>query len=110
MAKLSDPAVTPTAKQVRRPQTPVTRQLVSTVSMVDQVSRAIAKADGTNFESDPPRYRRLALAALKPLTRPTEAMVDAAHEAVWFDAFWAINSRADFKKAVRAMIRAAIER
>jgi hypothetical protein len=78
--------------------------------MVDQVSRAIAKADGTNFESDPPRYRRLALAALKPLTQPTEAMVDAAHEAVWFDAFWAINSRADFKKAVRAMIRAAIER
>ena len=52
----------------------------------------------------------LLLAALKPLTRPTEAMVDAAHEAVWFDAFWAINSRADFKKAVRAMIRAALER
>ena len=25
------------------------------------------------------------------------------------DAFWAINSRADFKKAVRAMICAAIE-
>ena len=37
-------------------------------------------------------------------------MVDAAHEAVWFDAFWAINSRADFKKAVRAMIRAVLER
>jgi hypothetical protein len=36
-------------------------------------------------------------------------MVDAAHEAVWFDAFWAVNSRADFKKAVRAMIRAAME-
>jgi hypothetical protein len=51
----------------------------------------------------------LARAALKPLTRPTEAMVNAAHEAVWFDAFWAINSRADFKKAVRAMIRAAME-
>jgi hypothetical protein len=31
-------------------------------------------------------------------------MVDAAHAAVWFDAFWAI------KKAVRAMIRAAMER
>jgi hypothetical protein len=28
----------------------------------------------------------------------------------WFDAFWAINSRADFKKAARAMIRAAMER
>ena len=88
----------------------MTRQLVSTVSMVDQVGTAIAKADGGRFESDPARYRRLALAALKPLTRPTEAMVDAAHEAVWFDAFWAINSRADFKKAVRAMIRAAMER
>ena len=88
----------------------MTRQPVSTVSMVDQVGRAIAKADGADFESDPPRYRKLALAALKPLTRPTEAMVDAAHEAVWFDAFWAINSRADFKKAVRAMIRAAMER
>ena len=78
--------------------------------MVDQVGTAIAKADGINFECILPRYRRLALAALKPLTRPTEAMVDAAHEAVWFDAFWAINSRADFKKAVRAMIRAAMER
>ena len=76
--------------------------------MVNQVARAISKADGAAFETDPARYRRLALAALKPLTQPTEAMVDAAHEAVWFDAFWAINS-ADFKKAVRAMIRAAIE-
>ena len=78
--------------------------------MVDQVGKAIAKADGACFESDARRYRKLALAALKPLTRPTEAMVDAAHEAVWFDAFWAINGRADFKKAVRAMIRAAMER
>ena len=82
----------------------MTRQLVSTASMVDQVGTAIAKADGINFESDPARYRKLALAALGPLVRPTEAMVDAAHEAVWSDAFWAINSRADFKKAVRAMI------
>jgi hypothetical protein len=55
--------------------------------MVDQVGRAIAKADGAGFESDLARYRRLALAALKPLARPTEAMVDASHEAVWFDAF-----------------------
>jgi len=35
-------------------------------------------------------------------------MIDAAHEAVWSDAFWAINSRRDFRKAVRAMIRAAV--
>jgi hypothetical protein len=84
------------------------RQPVSTASMVDQIGRAIAKADNSSFESEPTRYRKLALAALKPLTRPTEVMVDAAHEAVWSDAFWAINSRADFRKAVRAMIRAAM--
>jgi hypothetical protein len=29
---------------------------------------------------------------------------------VWSDAFWAINNRADFVKAVRAMLRAALER
>lgn len=78
------------------------------MSMVDQIAGAIATADGALFENDPARFRRLALAALKPLTRPTEAMVDAAHEAVWADAFWAINGRADFKKAVRAMINAAM--
>ena len=77
--------------------------------MVDQIGRAIAKVDGGDFESDQLRYRMLALAALNPLARPTEAMIDAAHEAVWFDGFWAINRRADFKKAVRAMIRAAME-
>jgi hypothetical protein len=77
--------------------------------MVDQVGRAIATADGADVEGDPPRYRRLALAALKPLTRPTEAMVEAAHEAVRLDAYWAVSSRASFKKAVRAMIRAAME-
>jgi hypothetical protein len=37
-------------------------------------------------------------------------MIDAAHEAVWFDGFEVINRRADFKTAVRAMIRAAMER
>jgi hypothetical protein len=76
--------------------------------MVDQVGRAIAKADGAEYDSDRPHYRKLALAALKPLARPTEAMIDAAHEAVWFDGFWAISRRADFKKAVRAMIRSTM--
>ena len=47
-----------------------------------------------------------AIAALKPFARPTEAMID---EAVWLDGFWAINGRADFEKAVRAMIRGAAE-
>jgi hypothetical protein len=36
-------------------------------------------------------------------------MIDAAHGAVWFDAEWAINNRRDFKKAVRAMVEAAMK-
>jgi hypothetical protein len=78
------------------------------MGMIDQVGRAIAQVDGAEFEDDPARFRRLALEALKPLSRPTEAMVDAAHAAVEFDGAWAIRGRSDFRKAVRAMIRAAI--
>ncbi len=78
-------------------------------SMVEQIARAIATADGAKSEDDPSRYRRLAMAALKPVARPTEVMVDAAYEAVRFDEYWAINSRRDFRKAVRAMVRAAME-
>ena len=76
--------------------------------MVERVGRAIAEADGGDFAADSARYQRLAVAALVPLARPTEAMIDAAHQAVWFDGFWAINSRNDFKKAVRAMLKAAL--
>lgn len=47
--------------------------------MLEQVARAIATADGAKFEDDPGRFRRLALAALKPMARPTEAMVDATY-------------------------------
>jgi hypothetical protein len=32
-----------------------------------------------------------------------------AHEAVWSNAFWAINGRRDFSKSVRAMILAAVK-
>ncbi len=52
---------------------------------VDVIGKAIAKADGGRFASDRARYRRLAVAAIRSLAKPTEAMVDAAHEAVWFD-------------------------
>jgi len=76
--------------------------------MVDRMASALAKADGTASVEDPARYRRLALAALKTLAAPSEAMIDAAHQAVWSDAFWAINSRRDFRRAVRAMIAYAI--
>jgi hypothetical protein len=81
----------------------------ATGTMIDLIAVAIAKADGSDVRADPERYRRLAMAALKPVARPTEAMIDAAHEAVWSDAFWAINSRRDFRKAVRAMILAAVK-
>lgn len=80
----------------------------SAAPMVEQIGRAIATADDAGFEDDPTRFRRMAMAALKPLTRPTEAMVDAAHEAVSFDGAWAIRGRSDFRKAVRAMIQAAM--
>ena len=78
-----------------------------TTDMVDVVGKAIAAADGGRFAADRARYRRLAVAAIRPLVKPTGAMVDAAHEAVWFDAYWTINSRRDFEKAVKAMITEA---
>jgi hypothetical protein len=71
----------------------------ATNTMLDQIAEAIAAADGAEVRGDPDRYRRLASAALKPLVKPTDAMIDAAHEAVWSDGFWAINSRRDFQKA-----------
>ena len=75
--------------------------------MIDQIASAIAVADGGDIISDYDRYRRLALAALRPLARPSEAMIDAAYEAVRFDESWAVNNRRDFRRAVRAMVLAA---
>ena len=69
----------------------------------------MATADGADFESDSTRFRKLALAAIKPLTRPTDTMIDAAYEAVRFDEARAINSRTDFSKAVRAIVRTAMD-
>jgi hypothetical protein len=77
-------------------------------SRLERVARALAEADGGDFDAEPARYRRLAVAALGPLARPTAAMIDAAHEAVWFDAGWAIDNRSDFRKAARAMIEAVL--
>jgi hypothetical protein len=78
------------------------------IAMAARIARAFAKADATTSAADPARYRRLAIAALKPLTVPTEAMIDAAHAVVWFDAAWAIDNRRDFRRAVRATITHAI--
>jgi hypothetical protein len=41
------------------------RRTLHAVNMVDRI--AIAEADGGDFQVDPARYRRLALAALQPL-------------------------------------------
>jgi hypothetical protein len=57
---------------------------ITTVTMIDLVAEAIAKADGPDPRIDPSRYRRLALAALTPLSKPTTEMIDAAHEVAWF--------------------------
>ena len=59
--------------------------------MVEQIARAIAKADDARFHDDRARFRGLALAALRPLARPTESMIDPAYEAVRFDEHWAIK-------------------
>ena len=77
------------------------------MNMVDQIAHAIAEADGANFQAEPARYRRLAEAALRPLAKPTDAMIDAAHKAASFDDLWAVNSRRDFKRAVKAMLAAS---
>ncbi|MEI7606905.1 MAG: hypothetical protein WCJ64_05940 [Rhodospirillaceae bacterium] len=77
--------------------------------MLNTMARAIAAANGAPFETDRDRYRRLALAALKPLGKPTKGMIYAAHAAVEFDAMWAINTNQDFARAAKAMIKAVVE-
>lgn len=84
------------------------QRVAASETIVDRIALALAKADGQAVADDPVRYRRLAVAALRPLAVPSETMIDAAHEAVWFDAEWAISSRQDFRRAVRAMITYAI--
>lgn len=84
------------------------QRLAKPATMVDRIAKALAKADDKVFAPDPARYRRLALAALKTLTIPTETMIDAAHAVVWFDDAWGIDNRGDFQRAVRAMIKQAI--
>ena len=51
------------------------------MNMINQIAHAIAEADGSDFQAEPARYRRLAVAALQPLANPTDAMIDAAHKA-----------------------------
>ncbi|MGA3004452.1 MAG: hypothetical protein ABSE20_22280 [Acetobacteraceae bacterium] len=77
-------------------------------AIAERIALALAKADGKALQADPDRYRRLAIAALKSLLIPTESMIRAAHAAVQFDIAWAIDTHADFRRAVTAMISFAI--
>jgi hypothetical protein len=49
----------------------------------------------------------MADAFIAEFAKPTDSMIDSAYEAVRFDEAWAINSRRDFVKAVKAMVRKA---
>ena len=60
-------------------------EAVST-TMLHLVGEAFVVADGAEFRADTAKHRLLALAALGPLIKPTEALVDAAQEAASFDA------------------------
>ena len=51
----------------------------------------------------------MADAFIAEFAKPTDSMIDSAYEAVRFDEAWAINSRRDFVKAVKAMVRSARE-
>ena len=53
-------------------------------------------------------YTRMADAVIAEFAKPTDAMIDAAYEAVRFDEAWSVNSRRDFAKGVKAIVRTAL--
>jgi hypothetical protein len=65
----------------------------------ERAACAAAKADCAAGDADH--------AVIAEFAKPTDAMIDSAYEAVRFDEAWAINSRRDFSKAVRAMVQTA---
>jgi hypothetical protein len=73
--------------------------------MIHQIAKAIANADGADLNADPTRYRRLALAALKPLVNPTETMIDAAHGAVWSDGLGRSTTGVIFRRRFEQWLR-----
>jgi len=50
----------------------------------------------------------MADAVIAEFAKPTDAMIDAAYEAVRFDEAWSINLRRDFVKGVKAMVQTAL--
>jgi hypothetical protein len=74
----------------------------------ERAARAVAKTDRHCAVDQVDRYTRMADAVIREFAKPTDAMIDAAYEAVRFDEVWAINSRRDFGTALKAMVRAAL--
>jgi hypothetical protein len=74
----------------------------------ERAARAVAKAARGCAADDVDRYTRMADAVIAEFAKPTDVMIDAAYEAVRFDEAWAINSRRDFVKGVKAMVRTAL--
>ena len=77
-------------------------------SFRQRAARAIAKVDRESADDRAHRHLRMADAVLAEFAKPTDAMIDAAYEAVRFDEAWAINSRRTFVKAVKAMVGSAL--
>ena len=74
------------------------------LSFRQRAVRAIAKVDRESAEDSAHRHMRMADAVIAEFAKPTNAMIDAAYEAVRFDEAWAINSRRTFVKALKAMV------
>jgi hypothetical protein len=73
-----------------------------------RAARAIANVARESAADSADCYIRMADAVIAEFAKPTDAMIDAAYEAVRFDEAWAINSRRAFVKAVKAMVRSAL--
>ena len=80
------------------------------LSFRQRAARAIAKVDRESADDRAHRHMRMADAVIAEFAKPTDAMIDAAYEAVRFDEAWAINSRRTFVKAVKAMVRSALSK
>jgi hypothetical protein len=61
----------------------------------ERAARAVAKVARGSAADNADRYTRMADAVIAEFAKPTDAMIDAAYEAVRFDEAWAINSRRD---------------
>jgi len=79
-------------------------------SFRERAARAVAKVARGSTADNADHYARMADAVIAVVAKPTNAMIDAAYEAVRFDEAWAINSRRDFVKAVNAMVRTTLNK